>query len=452
MMHAHGGLIGEKSALQYASTAHRWWLDHGVFPVYFIWETSAFDVIRNRLGLARGLGDWWDRRFENFARPLGKPLWGEMKDYALRSSSPDAGEGQAGGALIFAQALSSLIGNPPGGKPISLHAVGHSAGAIFHAHFVPALIDAGMTMDTLALLAPALRIDLFKQMLIPRLASGGVRRLELYTMDEEAEKDDDLIEPLGVPVYGKSLLYLVSGAFEPERNAGILGVEERFRNDADVTGLFPPDGAHRLEFSHAKGKPHNPATTSRKHGCFDNDDATMRSVLGTIVGAPTSLPFPVKDEACEKASSRALVLDWSPSGLNRRSSEEWGSTGRARGGRAVCVGIDSYPTSPLAGCVRDARTWAQVLRGLRFDVTMLLDAEATRQRVLDALSALVESARPARSWCSSTRATARRPRIRTATRVTAMTRRWFRSTTSRARCCSTTTLRTSTAACRTVRC
>jgi hypothetical protein len=397
MIHAHGGLVSETSALGYALSAYKWWLDREVYPIYFIWETSAFEIIKQRLGLSRGLGDWWDRRFEQFARPVGKPLWGAMKEAALLASSLDAGGGDAGGAWKFAKALAPLVANPPPGKQISLHTVGHSAGAIFHTHFIPALIDRGLTIDSLALLAPAVRIDLFKSQLLPAIANGAVKRFELYTMDEEAEKDDDLVEPIGIPVYGKSLLYLVSGAFEPEENAGILGLEERVENDATIASLFQPTGPHRLEFSHAKGKPHNPATKARKHGCFDNDDATMQSIFETITGSPAGADFPASDEGCVRASSRAFVFSAaraaiSPAYLPRAVSPA--SSRAASPGRALCVGIDSYPTAPLAGCVRDARTWEGVLRNLRFDVTTIVDAEATRQRVLDALGSLVRSAQP----------------------------------------------------------
>ena len=280
--------------------------------------------------------------------------------------------------------------------------MGHSAGAIFHTHFVPRLIEDELEVDSLALLAPAVRIDLFKELLVPHLESGKVRVFEMYSMDQEAERDDDLIKTLGVPVYGKSLLYLVSGAFEPEQDAEILGLQERFENDDVVKALFPPHGTHRLELSHAKGKPHNPATRARKHGCFDNDDATLQSVFKTIVGTSAALSFPVKDVECEKASSRAF-LEWTASGtlggpllqpavLSTATSGR-GPTG-AGGRRALCVGIDNYPTSPLAGCVRDAQSWASALRSLRFDVATLLDGEATRQGVLDALGALIRSARP----------------------------------------------------------
>lgn len=398
MLHAHGGLVSEKDALEYARVARAWWLDRGVYPIYFIWETGAFEVIKNKLGLGRGLGEWWDRRFERFARPLGRPLWEDMKDYALKASAIDAGGGEAGGARTFALALRGLLASPPGGKGITLHAVGHSAGAIFHNHFVPTLIGEGMTVDSLALLAPAVRIDLFKQMIVPRLTDRSIKHFEMYTMDEETEKSDDLVKPLGIPVYGKSLLYLVSNAFEPEEEkAGILGLEERFSGDPRIAGLFPPHGSHRLEFSHARGKPHNPATHARMHGCFDNDNATMVSVLKTITGMETTVRFPVQDGKCDKASSRDLA----------RGVEEWAFVPAARAvpppairatavrgtRRALCVGIDGYPSSPLAGCVSDARAWARAFGAVGFDVTSVLDRDATRQRILEALRDLIASAR-----------------------------------------------------------
>lgn len=62
--------------------------------------------------------------------------------------------------------------------------------------------------------------------------------------------------------------------------------------------------------------------------------------------------------------------------------------------RALCVGIDGYPGSPLAGCVADARLWAETLTGLGFDPpTLLLDAAATRATILMALESLVGSSR-----------------------------------------------------------
>lgn len=63
-----------------------------------------------------------------------------------------------------------------------------------------------------------------------------------------------------------------------------------------------------------------------------------------------------------------------------------GTPGRRR---ALCVGIDTYPTAPLQGCVADARAWAGELEALGFEVSMLTNEQATRKRLLAALEELV---------------------------------------------------------------
>jgi hypothetical protein len=393
MLHAHGGLVGEKSALQYALTAKEWWKEHRVYPVYFVWETHLFEVLKQRLGLARGwAGDARDLMFEAAARAAGGgAIWGDMKESARLSSTTDAGDGEAGGALIFAEALAALIKSRPAGRDITVHAVGHSAGAIFHTHFVPELLRLGVRIASLAFLAPAVRADLFKEKLLQPITTRDVKAFEMFTMEEDAERGDDLVEVLGVTLYGKSLLYLVSRAFEPKRRTHILGLDEMLAGDTAIRKLFS-HGA-RLELSLAMGKDPNPATRARKHGCFDNDEATLASVLQTITGAAPGTPFPVKDGSCNGAAVRARPV-WPPlaSGFASGSLASRAAAPAVR--RALCVGIDSYRESPLAGCVRDADTWAGALRQLQFDVTTVLDRDATRQRMLDALQVLVESARP----------------------------------------------------------
>ncbi|MGH8489767.1 MAG: caspase family protein [Gammaproteobacteria bacterium] len=47
--------------------------------------------------------------------------------------------------------------------------------------------------------------------------------------------------------------------------------------------------------------------------------------------------------------------------------------------RALCVGIDRYPTAPLGGCANDAREWRQAFQDFGFEEPkLLLDGEATR--------------------------------------------------------------------------
>lgn len=70
-----------------------------------------------------------------------------------------------------------------------------------------------------------------------------------------------------------------------------------------------------------------------------------------------------------------------------------GDAGRQGRRLALCIGIDRYPTMPLNGCVADAKLWAGTLRELGFEVQQLLNEEATRERMLDALRELVDAGR-----------------------------------------------------------
>lgn len=401
MLHAHGGLVSERSALAYARDAHQWWTRQGVYPIYFVWETHLWELLKQRLGLARGpLGEVRDSLFERTARRAGgDDIWTAMKESARLASSVDAGDGEAGGARIFAEAFAQLVVSKPARRDIAMHLVGHSAGAIFQAHFASLMLGHGLDLDSLAFLAPAIRTDIFKDHLLQPIDTGRVKQFTMYTMEEEAERADDLVELLGVTVYGKSLLYLVSRAFESKRKTAILGLEEMLDADAAVQRLLSAPG--RLELSRARGNEPNPATRALRHGCFDNDAATLASVFEQITGSEPIAPFPVQDPSCDPDAPRALrdrslpPQVWLPTlpatlPLTGPALEARGARGHRR---ALCVGIDSYQDRPLAGCVRDAQTWARALQPLQFDVTTVLDRDATRQRVLDALTQLVTTAR-----------------------------------------------------------
>ena len=68
--------------------------------------------------------------------------------------------------------------------------------------------------------------------------------------------------------------------------------------------------------------------------------------------------------------------------------------------RAVCVGINQFETLPrsswLQGCVNDAEDVARALRGHGFtarNTTVLTDGEATKKKVMGALTAMVRNAK-----------------------------------------------------------
>ncbi len=63
--------------------------------------------------------------------------------------------------------------------------------------------------------------------------------------------------------------------------------------------------------------------------------------------------------------------------------------------RALCIGINAYPVSPLQGCVSDAERWNGWFQGNGFQTEpMLTDAAATREGILDAILRLVSGCAP----------------------------------------------------------
>ena len=143
---------------------------------------------------------------EKLARPGGKPVWSKMKQSAERASAP------GGGARLVAELAGALWKETNGA--VEYHALGHSAGAILHAFFLPVLVaqkPAGVPpvdVRSLHLLAPAITTSLFKERLKDLIGAGRpITRLTTYTMTDELERADSSTKP-----YRKSLLYLVSGS------------------------------------------------------------------------------------------------------------------------------------------------------------------------------------------------------------------------------------------------
>jgi metacaspase-1 len=62
--------------------------------------------------------------------------------------------------------------------------------------------------------------------------------------------------------------------------------------------------------------------------------------------------------------------------------------------KALCIGINDYPGTDmdLQGCVNDSSDWAAVLTARGFNVTRLIDAEATKDRMVAAIQGLIGGA------------------------------------------------------------
>jgi hypothetical protein len=286
---AHGGLVNEKAGLLGAYKQVLWWRRNGVYPLFFVWETGLLQSIGQLLAGGGGgeegvitdaVTEFTDKRLEGLARAAGGPsIWGVMKQNAHAAVDPDTG-----GAFYVLGKLADFCRRHPGA--VELHAAGHSAGAIFHANLLPAALRLGVPpFKALYLLAPAVRVDLFLERLAPLLGPGkGIERTAIFTMNKDRELADNC-----AIVYRKSLLYLIHFALEEKRETPILGLEISLRGDPrlkEMFGLGGAGGAPIGEVIWAKTKgtagPRS-RSLSTSHGGFDDDPATLDSVLRRVL-------------------------------------------------------------------------------------------------------------------------------------------------------------------------
>ena len=276
-LYAHGALVDERAAARSASVWIPLLKQAHVFPVLFMWESGLIDTLLNEIkdsfrsrgeiptgGLLSKTDRWWSDRIEGMARLVGKGRWGEMKENArLLSENP------AGGARLLAQRLVPLQ------NQIRLHLIGHSAGAIIHAHLAELLANQGFTVESLTLLAPAARLDLFDAKLLPLLRNGSIKRMAQFHLTDACEDDEGgMRAALG---YKRSLLYLISNGLEEQRRLPVLGMQSFF--DRHVAPLGLPNLRVRVA-------PQSPATQATRHGGFDDDPATQHSVVAHLLNRP----------------------------------------------------------------------------------------------------------------------------------------------------------------------
>lgn len=236
MLYAHGGLNSERAAVERIMRMGPWFEANDIHPIFVVWRTSLLESI-GQIGLdfvedfkdqrdelrSEGIGDIFDRALKKLQnkfdkafevaaeKVIGKPVWSQMKQNA------DAASKGEGGARKLVQVLKKLKQAHP---DFSLHLAGHSAGSIMLGHMLDDFNKAS-GIDTVSLYAPACSID-FAIRFYGRAQEKGVigkGKLHVDNLSDRNERDDT------VGPYGKSLLYLVSRAFEDPHKAPLLGFE-----------------------------------------------------------------------------------------------------------------------------------------------------------------------------------------------------------------------------------
>lgn len=282
LLYAHGGLNSPKASARRIAAMKDTFKKNGIYPFHFMYDTGLIEELKDFvIGKSReseeragGFSDFSDKIIEKLAGRLGTAIWSEMKEGAERSFTE-----QGHGTKILETICKCLSG-----KDVEIHLVGHSLGSTFMGHLLHRVSDLAIwpfAINTMTLMAPACSTDFYTEKYRPRLVAGAARpgqvgSFAMYCLNDERERDDTV-----TPAYRKSLLYLVSNAFEQPRNSSILGMQI-FRGKA---ALLTVD-----EVVYA-GNGDPSITDSRTHGGFDNDVATMNRILERVLGRTPDYPF-----------------------------------------------------------------------------------------------------------------------------------------------------------------
>ncbi len=286
LLYAHGGLNSPKDSARRIAAMRRTFKANGIYPYHFMYDTGLMeelkDVIfrRNKPAEERagGVSDWTDRLIEWATRIPGRALWREMKAGAALPFIPSGAGAQT--LKIFMDEMAS-----DASAKFTVHVVGHSTGGILLAHLIGALEDfaPGMRIGSCSLLAPACSVDLFRSHFYPYLKTSednfGIDRMQIFNLTRKQEEDDQV----GM-VYRKSLLYLVSRAFEEKTPEKILGMKKYAAPLLNEEGIIDLGDRFGIKYS-SRAKDSN--TKSSTHGGFDNDPVTMNTILRTILDVDT---------------------------------------------------------------------------------------------------------------------------------------------------------------------
>jgi hypothetical protein len=286
VLYAHGGLNEVESS---AMRAFKWrpvFEANGIYELHFIWETGLWSELGDLLRIKKPAVDervgsassWWDNQVEKLTQPLGFSLWQEMKLDAQRAFVP-----QGAGTQVLKRLLAFLDGL--GKAAPQVHLAGHSAGSIWHAHLLQRWQALnGPQIANLVLFAPACTVALYEQSFLPALGKAkGIAQQKLLVLSDQAEQDDNVAQ-----VYRKSLLYLVSNAYDNKTaRVPILGMEVAHMDKGKYKPQ--PSGSTLVIASSASAQ-----SSSRSHGGFDNDLPSMNNLLQTVLGSGVKRLF--KDE------------------------------------------------------------------------------------------------------------------------------------------------------------
>ncbi|MGC4081538.1 MAG: hypothetical protein QM736_05330 [Vicinamibacterales bacterium] len=246
--------------------------------------------------------DCLDDALEPIARGVGgRRIWAEMQQNA------EAASGRGGGMLVVLRELKKLLKRHP---KLQVHLVGHSAGSILLGALAGANQEGRnpIVFESCTMWAPACTVDFYREHYVPALKGRSLKRFTLFTLTDGAERDDNCAN-----IYHKSLLYLVSNAFENDsrvasfgrsRGVPLLGMQTFA---AELTAAERPTEWVLSPNAVAEGQPG--ASRSTTHGGFDDDAATLKATLARILGTRVAgITFSHHRSEAAQRDQRAAIM------------------------------------------------------------------------------------------------------------------------------------------------
>lgn len=318
MIYAHGGLNSENASINRIRVMAPYALANGIYPLFITWRSGGLETVSDlveecfaKLGLstqntASILKRWrdnfiesTDRMLELVSRAPGGAMWGQMKLNTERASS------NQGGIYLMAQYLKPLIKEIP---HLEIHLIGHSAGSIMLGTMLEKMEKEGLKVASLRLFAPACTVEFANRYFINAINNKVLQaeHFHIHVLSDQNELNDN------VGPYRKSLLYLVSRAFEYPHKMPLLGMERIFSTKSNDDGMWDDNSfnniltwqnfwkSHNLTTSHLdvltnKHKISNGLDTlPYAHGCFDNSVEIMGKALGYIVNSQKQPTLPIE--------------------------------------------------------------------------------------------------------------------------------------------------------------
>jgi Papain family cysteine protease len=222
MIYAHGGLNTEEEAIQRARVMGPYFLENGIYPIFYVWKTGIGETLKDELSdklspqqtetISAGLlSEARDALIETLAHGPLRWAWRQMKQNAELAV-------ESGHAIdLMVNSLAELRKEKP---TLEIHLVGHSAGSFVHGRMLEAMKKKSINADSLTLYAPAcsleFALDKFTNTKIPN------DKIWLHILSDKNERSDYVHNE---QLYGKSLLYLVGRGFEENRKTPLAGLE-----------------------------------------------------------------------------------------------------------------------------------------------------------------------------------------------------------------------------------